>query len=79
MARTQQQDANTPHGVSPLTGGVIIRGVVLAIFCAISYWLIMRILAKTYSISRDDDLAIIVVVSGVTLPKRPVSRCFFIA
>jgi len=32
------------------------RGAILAISCAISYWLITHILANTYSISRDDDL-----------------------
>jgi hypothetical protein len=56
MASTQQQDANTSHGVSLQTGEVIIRGATLAISCAISYWLIMYILANNYSISRDDDL-----------------------
>jgi hypothetical protein len=42
MARPQQQ--------------VIIRGALLAISCAISYWLITHILANAYSISTDDDL-----------------------
>ena len=42
MARPQQQ--------------VIIRGTMLAISCAISYWLITRILADAYSVSTDDDL-----------------------
>jgi hypothetical protein len=56
MATTQQQDRNTPHGVSLQAGEVIIRGAILAIACTISYWLITRILANTYSISRDDDL-----------------------
>jgi hypothetical protein len=49
MASTQQQDANATHGVSLLTGEVIIRDAILAISCAISYWSIMHILANTYS------------------------------
>jgi putative flippase GtrA len=56
MPRIQTQDANTVHAVLPQTGAVIIRGAILATSCAISYWLIRHILAKTYSISRDDDL-----------------------
>src|ERR1700734_442495 len=56
MTRIQGQDANTPHDVSPQTGEVVMRGAILAISCAISYWLITAILANTYSISRDDDL-----------------------
>jgi hypothetical protein len=57
MARIQRQDAGaTPDAVSPQTGEVVIRGVILAISCVISYWLITNILANTYSISRDDDL-----------------------
>jgi uncharacterized membrane protein YgaE (UPF0421/DUF939 family) len=35
---------------------VLARSAMLAIACAISYWLITHILANTYSISRDDDL-----------------------
>jgi uncharacterized membrane protein YgaE (UPF0421/DUF939 family) len=56
MKNTQQQDVKAPHGASLQTGEVIIRGAILAISCAISYWLIMHILVNTYSISRDDDL-----------------------
>ena len=56
MARIHEQDANTPHPGSPQTGEVVIRGAILAISCAISYWLITHILANTYSISRDDNL-----------------------
>ena len=52
MARTQ----NALHAGSPQTGEVVIRGAILALSCAISYWLITHILANTYSISRDDDL-----------------------
>jgi uncharacterized membrane protein YccC len=32
------------------------HGVLLSLLCAISYWLITRMLAHVYSISRDDDL-----------------------
>ena len=35
---------------------IVLRAAILAISCAISYWLITYILANTYSISRDDDL-----------------------
>src|SRR5580692_2334769 len=56
MARTQQQDANTSQGTPHQVGEVVMRGAILAISCAISYWLITHILANTYSISRDDDL-----------------------
>ena len=56
MARTQQQDANTSQGTPHQTGEVVMRGAILAISCAISYWLITHILANTYSISRDDNL-----------------------
>ena len=51
MATIQKQDA-----VLPQTGEVVMRGAILAISCAISYWLITRILATAYSVSRDDDL-----------------------
>src|SRR6202451_1710733 len=56
MARTQQQDANTSQGTPHQVGEVAMRGAILAISCAISYWLITHILASSYSISRDDDL-----------------------
>jgi Fusaric acid resistance protein-like len=56
MARIQKQDANALHAGSPQTAEVVIRGAILAISCAISYWLITHILANTYSVSRDDDL-----------------------
>jgi uncharacterized membrane protein YccC len=55
MARIQQQDATAPH-VSLQPGEVIIRGAILSISCAVSYWLITHMLANTYSISRDDNL-----------------------
>jgi hypothetical protein len=53
MARIQEQDANTPHAVSPQTGEVVIRATIVAISCVVSYWLITHILANTYSISRE--------------------------
>src|SRR3979490_1331420 len=56
MTRRQEQEVNALHPVPLQTGEVVIRGIVLAISCAISYWLITHILASTYSISRDDDL-----------------------
>ena len=34
----------------------LFHGVTLSLLCAISYWLITRMLAQIYSISRDDDL-----------------------
>jgi hypothetical protein len=37
------------------TGEIVARAAVLAVSCAISYWLITRILGNTYSVSRDDD------------------------
>src|ERR1700729_3185828 len=54
MATIHKQDG-TPL-VSFQTGEVVGRAAVLAVSCAISYWLITNILANTYSISRDDDL-----------------------
>jgi uncharacterized membrane protein YccC len=56
MAKIQQQNTNALHAVQPHAGEVVIRGAILAISCAISYWLITHILASSYSISRDDDL-----------------------
>jgi uncharacterized membrane protein YgaE (UPF0421/DUF939 family) len=56
MARIQKQDANILHAAPRQTGEVVMRGAILAISCALSYWLITHILANTYSVSRDDDL-----------------------
>jgi hypothetical protein len=50
----QEQSLNVP--VSPGTAEVIIRAVVLAISCVISYVLIVHILSNRYSISEHDDL-----------------------
>jgi hypothetical protein len=46
----------TGYPASPPIATIVIRGVVLAISCVISYWLITHILTYTYSVSRDDDL-----------------------
>jgi uncharacterized membrane protein YccC len=35
--------------------GAVFHGVVLAVLCVISYWLITHILAHAFSVSRDDD------------------------
>jgi uncharacterized membrane protein YccC len=56
MTRIEERNVKAVHPVAPQTGEVVLRGVVLAISCAISYWLITHILTYTYSISRDDDL-----------------------
>ena len=56
MTRIQEQSINVLHPVPPRAGDVVLRGVVLAISCVISYWLITHILGYAYSISRDDDL-----------------------
>ncbi len=37
-------------------GEAILHGVTLAILCVISYWLITQILARVFSVSRDDNL-----------------------
>ena len=42
--------------IADSAGEAVLRGVVLAISCAISSWLITHLLASAYSISRDDDL-----------------------
>jgi hypothetical protein len=46
----------TGYAAPPPITTILIRGVVLAMSCVISYWLITHILAYTYSVSRDDDL-----------------------
>jgi uncharacterized membrane protein YccC len=56
MVRIRKQDTHIARAVLPPTGEVVMRSAVLAISCAISYWLITHILANAYSISRDDDL-----------------------
>ena len=47
MEREQKQQS---------AGEVVLRGGVLAISCAISSWLTTQLLARAYSISREDDL-----------------------
>jgi uncharacterized membrane protein YccC len=56
MTRIQGQDIQVKQRQSLQTGEAIIYGAGLAMSCLISYWLITRILAHVYSISRDDDL-----------------------
>jgi uncharacterized membrane protein YccC len=56
MMTIHKQDANAPHPASPHIGEVVVRGVVLAISCGISYWLITHLLTGIHSVSRDDDL-----------------------
>jgi hypothetical protein len=34
----------------------IIHGVMLSVLCLISYWLLTHMLARAFSVSRDDDL-----------------------
>jgi len=55
MVRTQQQ-ADVFHPASPRTGQVVIRGIVLAVSCVITFRLVTHILAGIYSVSRDDDV-----------------------
>jgi hypothetical protein len=53
MTVTKQRSVNAaPRD----TGNIVLRAVVLAISCVISFWLITHILAGVYSVSRDDDL-----------------------
>jgi uncharacterized membrane protein YccC len=56
MARTRGQDTQVTQRRPLQTGEAIIHGTVLAMSCLISYWLITRLLAHIYSISRDDNL-----------------------
>jgi len=39
-----------------MTRHVLLHSVTLSILCVISYWLITRMLAQVFSVSRDDDL-----------------------
>ena len=52
---TAQESARKAGTARPRTAEVIMRGGALAISCVISYWLITHLLARTYSVSRDDD------------------------
>jgi hypothetical protein len=56
MATIHQQAAYPVRPAWFQTGEIVARAAVLAVSCAISYWLITRILGNTYSVSRDDDL-----------------------
>jgi hypothetical protein len=53
MGLTREEVRSTVHVP---TSVVAIRGVLLAISCVISNWLITHILADAYSVSREDDL-----------------------
>src|SRR5277367_1204462 len=39
-----------------MTRHVLLHSVTLSILCVISYWLITHMLARAFSVSRDDDL-----------------------
>ena len=56
MTRTQRQATKVTHHQLNQLGAALLYGLALAVSCVISYWLITHILARTYSISRDDDL-----------------------
>ncbi len=56
MARIQEQTLSAMQPATRQTGGLVVRGAVLAISCVISFWLITHILPAVYSISKDDDL-----------------------
>ena len=55
MESVQEADV-VPNDRLSRTGQEIVFGTVLAIACLISYWLITSILAREYSVSRDNDL-----------------------
>jgi Fusaric acid resistance protein-like len=55
LVRIQKQNTNGLDVASRQSAAVVVRGVVLAISCVITYWLITHILAGVYSVSRDDD------------------------
>jgi uncharacterized membrane protein YccC len=56
MTGVEGQDIKGTRPQRLPTGEAITYGAGLAIACLVSYWLITRILAHIYSISRDDDL-----------------------
>jgi uncharacterized membrane protein YccC len=56
MTRIRKQDIQVTQRQPLQTGETIIYGAVVTISCGISFWLITRILAHVYSISRDDNL-----------------------
>jgi uncharacterized membrane protein YccC len=56
MASGQRDDAESPRSSLTNMGQEIGSGVILALACVISYWLITSILTREYSVSRDDDL-----------------------
>jgi uncharacterized membrane protein YccC len=56
MTSIRGQDIQVTQRRPFQTGEAIIYGTSLTMSCLISYWLITRLLAHIYSISRDDDL-----------------------
>jgi uncharacterized membrane protein YccC len=56
MVPGQRENAESPRNQLTSIGQAIGSGVILALACLISYWLITSILTREYSVSRDDDL-----------------------
>src|ERR1700733_406113 len=56
MVPGQRESAESPRNQLTSIGQAIGSGVILALACLISYWLITSILTREYSVSRDDDL-----------------------
>jgi uncharacterized membrane protein YccC len=56
MMESVQEADLVPNDSLSRTGQEIVFGTVLAIACLISYWLITSILAREYSVSRENDL-----------------------
>ncbi|MBB5062489.1 FUSC family protein [Granulicella mallensis] len=55
---TARKDSHTMHAWPSATAvfRAVFHGVMLSVFCAISYWLITHLLSGAFSVSRDDDL-----------------------
>src|ERR1700692_3789972 len=56
MMESVQEADLVPNDSLSRTGQEIVFGTLLAISCLISYWLITSILAREYSVSRENDL-----------------------
>jgi uncharacterized membrane protein YccC len=56
MVPGQRENSESPRNQLTSIGQAIGSGVILALACLISYWLITSILTREYSVSRDDDL-----------------------
>jgi uncharacterized membrane protein YgaE (UPF0421/DUF939 family) len=56
MMESVQEADLVPNDSLSRTGQEVVFGTVLAIACLISYWLITSILAREYSVSRENDL-----------------------